>query len=105
MHPVVDLLVAPVVLAGSDACLKIDDAQVHTGTIEFHQRIAPDVIGRHRPSDCAVDTFSEFQVEARVADTGFVQPRIAGMRQDLIDPAARHHVAAEKKPDHVRLWH
>ena len=26
-------------------------------------------------------------------------------RQDLIDPAARHHVAAEEKSDRVRLWH
>jgi hypothetical protein len=25
------------------------------------------------------------------------------MRQDLIDPAARHHVAAEEKADRVRL--
>ena len=33
MHAVVDLLVAPVVLAGSDARLEIDDAQIHAGTI------------------------------------------------------------------------
>jgi hypothetical protein len=36
----------PVVLAGSDACLKIDDTQIQAGTIEFGQRIAPYVIGR-----------------------------------------------------------
>ena len=27
------------------------------------------------------------------------------MRQDLIDPPARHHVAAEEKADRVCLWH
>ena len=40
MHAVVDPLVAPVVLAGSDARLEIDDAQIHAGTIKFRQRIA-----------------------------------------------------------------
>ena len=105
MHAVVDLLVAPVVLAGSDARLEIDDAQIHAGTIEFRQRIAPNVIELHRPPDRAVDTLGEFYVGAGVADTGFAQRGIVGMRQDLIDPAARHHVAAEEKADRVRLWH
>ena len=103
MHAVVDLLVAPVVLAGSDARLEIDDAQIHAGTIEFRQRIAPDVIELHRPRDRSVDPLGEFHVGAGLADVGFVQPGIVGMRQDLIDPAARHHVAAEEKADRVRL--
>src|SRR6202030_686742 len=102
MHAVVDLPVAPVVLAGSDASLEIDDAQIHAGTIQFRQRIAPDVIELHRPRDRAVDTLGAFHVGAGVADVGFVQPGIVGMRQDLIDPAARHHVAAEEKADRVR---
>ena len=91
MHAVVDLLVAPVVLAGSDARL------------EIRQRIAPDVIELHRPRDRSVDPLGEFHVGAGLADVGFVQPGIVGMRQDLIDPAARHHVAAEEKADRVRL--
>ena len=57
---------------------------------------------RHRPSDRAVDTLGELHVKARVVDKGFVQRGIVWMRQDLIDPAARHHVAAEEKPDRVR---
>jgi len=103
MHAVMNLLAAPVVLAGSDACLKIDDAQIHAGTIEFGQRIAPYVIGRHRPRDRAVHTLSQCQVEARFVDTGFVQRGIVWMSQGLIDPAARHHVAAEEKPNRLRL--
>jgi hypothetical protein len=103
MHAVVDLLFAPVVLAGSDARLEIDDAQIHAGTIEFCQRIAPDVIELHRGRDRAVDTLGAFHVGAGVTDVWFVQRGIGRMRQDLIDSAARHHVAAEEKTDQVRL--
>src|ERR1700719_496987 len=105
MHAVVDRLVAPVVLAGSDARLEIDDAQIYAGTIEFRQRIAPDVIELHWPRDRAVDTLGAFHVGAGVSDVWFVQRGIGGMRQDLIDPPARHHVSAEEKADRVRLWH
>jgi len=105
MHAVVDLLVAPVVLAGSDARLEIDDAQIYAGTIEFCQRIAPDVIGLYRPWDLTVETLGEFHVAAGVFDVGFMQRGIVGMRQDLIDPAARHYVAAEEKADPLRLRH
>jgi len=69
-HAVVDLLVEPVVLAGSDAGLEIDDAQIDAGTIEFRQRIAPDVIEFHRPRDRTVDSLGEFHVGAGVANTG-----------------------------------
>jgi hypothetical protein len=105
MHAVVDFLVAPVVLAGSDAHLEIDDAQIHAGTIEFRQRIAPDVIELHRPRDRTVDTLGAFHVGAGVTDVWFVQRGIGGMSQDLIDPPARHHVAAEEKADRICLWH
>src|ERR1700736_979565 len=101
MHAVVDFLVAPVVLAGSDARFEIDDAQIRAGTIEFRQRIAPDVIELHPPRDRAVDTLGEFHVGAGVPDIWLMQRGIVGMRQDLIDPAARHHVAAEENADRV----
>jgi len=39
----------------------------------------------------------ERDIFARVLDVGLVQRRIAGLRQDLVDPAAGHHVAAQKK--------
>src|SRR5271165_77527 len=42
---------------------------------------------------------------AGVTDVWFVQRGIGGMRQDLIDPPACHHVAAEEKADRVCLWH
>src|SRR5258707_8771378 len=71
MHAVVDFLVAPVVLAGSDARLEIDDAQIHADTIEFRQRIAPDVIELHRPRDRAVDPLGAFHVGAGVTDVWF----------------------------------
>jgi hypothetical protein len=87
------------------ARLEIDDAQIHAGTIEFRQRIAPDVIEIDRPRDRAVDTLGTFHVGAGVTDVWFVQRGIGRMRQDLIDPAASHHVAAEEKSDRVRLWH
>ena len=64
MHAVVDLLVAPVVLAGRDTRLEIDDAQIYAGTIEFCQRTAPDVIGLYRPRDRAVEPLGEFHVGA-----------------------------------------
>ena len=100
-----DLLVAPVVLTGSDARLEIDDAQIYAGAIEFCQRIAPDVIGLYWPRDLTVDNLGEFHVAAGVFDVGFLQRGIVGMRQDLIDPAARHHVATEEKADRLRLRH
>ncbi len=105
MHVVVDLLAAPAVLAASDARLEIDDAQIYAGAIEFCQRIAPDVIGLYWPRDLPVDNLGEFHVAAGVFDVRFLQRGIVGMRQDLIDPAAYHHVAAEEKADPLRLLH
>src|SRR5262245_50533715 len=85
MHPVMDSLVAPVVVAGSDAGLQIDDAQVYSSAIKFRLCIAPDIV-KFRPSrDGAAHPLSEFHVAACVTDERLVQRGIAGMRQDLVD--------------------
>src|SRR6516165_6778899 len=87
MHGVMNSFVGPVMLAGGDACLEIDDTAVHAGTIEFRQRIAPDVVRLRQPWNCAVDPLGQFNVSASIADVGFVQRGIIWMSQGLIDTA------------------
>src|SRR5262249_4849676 len=105
MHSVMNSLVGPVMLAGSDACLEIDDAAIHAGSIEFRQCITPDVIRFRRPRNRPVDALGQFYVGASIADVGFVQPGIVWMRQDLIDTAACHYVTAQEKANRVRHLH
>src|SRR5262245_4974000 len=102
MHAVMNSLVGPVMLAGGDACLEIDYTAVHPGTIEFRQRIAPELIRLRQPRNRAIDPVGQFNVSASIADVGFVQRGIIWMSQDLIDTAACHHVTAEKKADRLR---
>ena len=102
MHAVMNSLVGPVMLAGGDACLEIDDTAVHAGTIEFRQCIAPDVVRLRQSRNRAVDPLGQFNVGASIADVGFVLRGFIWMSQDLIDAAACHHVTAEKKADRLR---
>src|SRR5262245_10699240 len=103
MHPVMDSLVAPVVFAGRDAGLEIDNSEVRSGAIKFRLRVAPDVVEFCLSRDGAANTFGELHVAACVADVRFVQRWITGIRQYLIDPTARHHIAAEEQADRLRL--
>lgn len=89
-----DSLVALEIIAAGDGCLKIDDARIRPGLIEGCQRITPDIIPRHRPGDRSIGPLGQVHVSAGVADVGFVQRRIAGAGQDLIDSAAGHHISA-----------
>src|SRR5262249_31369179 len=103
MHSVMDPLVAPVVVAGSDAGLEINNAQVHGSTLKFRLHIAPDIVEFRMPRDRAAHTLSEFHVAACVMGERLMQSGITGMKQDLVDAAACHHVAAEEQADRLRL--
>ena len=96
MHPVMNAFVGPRAVGGRHGRLEIDDADVGTQPIERRQRVAPDVGIVHRFGQRPVRVLGERYVLARRLDVGFVQARIAGVRQHLVDAAAGHHVTAKE---------
>ena len=97
VHAVVDALARPGLLAGGDGGLQIDDARRRLRPRDLLQRVAPDVGVVHRPCDGAVGALGDLHVAERGAHVGFVEVRLARVREDLIDAAAGHHVAAQEQ--------
>src|SRR5262249_5030692 len=105
MHAVEHRLTAPEVIALGDGCLKVDDPHVRPGGVHLYERVSPDVVEAYRPWDRAVSDLGELRVFPRVADIRFIQRRVAGMRQDLINAPSRHHIATEKHAYGVGMVH
>ena len=89
VHAVVHALVGPGLAAAGDGGLQIDQAQFGLAPLDLGQRLAPDVVGRHRRRHRAVFGLGQAHVVARIAHQGFVQRRVAGVRLDLVDAASR----------------
>jgi hypothetical protein len=86
-----------VVVADGDGGFQVDDARGRTAAFQFGQGIAPHIAEVHRARQRAAGGLGQLQVGRGVADIGFVQLRVAGVGQDLIDAPAGHHVAAQKQ--------
>ncbi len=99
IHPVVDALARPRFASIGDRGLQIDDAGCGAGRIQSGEGITPDVGGIDSAWYRTVLPFGEMHILQCRAGPGFVEPRISGMFQNLVDPPARHHIAAEKKGD------
>lgn len=49
------------------------------------------------PRDLAIGAFRRVDIGPRVTGVSFPQFRVAGLRQNLVDAAARHHVTAQEQ--------
>ena len=78
------------------ARFEIDDPCGWLNAIQDFERVAPDVAVVNRVGNNAVRLPSERNVHAGVAHVPFDQDRSIRYWQDLIDPAARHEIAAKK---------
>jgi len=92
-----DALFLPVAVADRDGRFQIDDARIRHDPLQLRQCIAPRVVESHGPLDRAIPALGQPDVVARIPNIGFVQPWIARMRQDLVDAAPGHHVAAQEQ--------
>src|SRR5271165_1405215 len=101
VHFVVDAL-RRVIPAPGDAGFEIDDPRLWCCAAQLVESIAPDIgkIGRRR--DRTVHPFCQLDITPGGADVGLLETRIAGMRQDLVDAASDHHVAAKKQGEALR---
>jgi hypothetical protein len=99
VHPVMDALARPEVIAGGDTGFQIDDAQVGGLAVQHPQCIAPDIFEVDRPGDGPVGFFRDLHVAERVFHVAFVDLRVARVRQHLVDPTAGHHVTCQEQRD------
>jgi hypothetical protein len=100
VHPVVDALVDPVAAAGHGR-FQIDDAGVRLHARQLVQGVAPDVPGSHRTRDGPVALLRQTHIVHGVLHPRLVDGGIARVRQDLVDPPAGHHVAADEQSELV----
>jgi hypothetical protein len=96
MHPVVNAFARPIGVAGRDTRFEVDDSGVRRYSVQFRERVTPDVGGIDRPPNWAIDLLGEIDVVARVAHRRLMQIWRVWMPQNLIDSSPRHHVAAEE---------
>src|SRR5690606_18727617 len=85
MHPIVNALTGPELIAGRDARLEIDDPNVRPLALELGERFSPDVLGSDASRYGAGRLLRELDIPAGVADEGLEQPRIARLSKHLID--------------------
>ena len=71
------------------------------GRVQHLQRVAPGPGEVDRPRDRAVHRLGQLDVGPGVPDVRLPQRRVAGVRKDLVDAAAEHHVAAEEQGHRV----
>ena len=94
VHSVVDPLRRKI-LARGDAGLEIDDARVRRRCPQGSERIAPHIGLVNPPRDRPMRALGKRDIVSGVADGNLVEAWIAGMRKNLIDTAAEHHVAGQ----------
>jgi len=97
MHAVLDALAGPGLAAGGDGGFQVDDAEVRLMAIQFRQRIAPGIGIVHRQRQRAEALLGQGHIVARRFQISLVDARVGRMRQDLVDAAPAHDVAAEKQ--------
>src|SRR5215208_2333930 len=103
MHPVVNALFTPVILAGSDAGLEIDNAYVWRDSIQLLQGLTPKIRGLNWRGNCAAHVFSKLDIDGSIANVMLVEIWRAWMRQDLIDASARHYIPTQEESDRARF--
>ncbi len=103
VHPIMDPFVGPWRFGRGDGGLQVCNSKINRSALELHQRMAPDVIETERPRYWSVRFLCKRDVLARVAHVRFVQMRVHRVGQGLINAAAGHHIAAEKKAHDFRV--
>lgn len=94
IHPVADALWLRPVRSGNGR-LEIDDADIWPAERKLPERVAPDVSEGGRAPNRPIPAFGQRDVIQSRANVRLHEPRRAGMRQDLIDPSTKHHVATQ----------
>ena len=82
-----------------NAGFQVDQLQVRVPEPEFLQGDPPDVIIGNRAGNRAADMFGALHVMPGIFYVRFVKHGWNVVRQDLVDAAAGHHVAAQKESD------
>ena len=85
------------VLAARDAGFQVDDACIWPHAIELLEGRTPDVGQRQGCGDRAIRPLRQAQIVGRRTHVPFVDLRLAGTGQRLIDAAAQHHIAAQEE--------
>ena len=96
VHFVVDALWRVIPVLGG-AGFEIDDPRLRCCAAQLVESVAPDIRKVDRCRDRAVNPLSQLDIRLRGADIELAKKRIARMRQDVIDAASEHHVAAKKQ--------
>ena len=92
-----NLLSQPVPLAAGDARFQVDDARVNPGRRDLPKRVSPDILVVDPARNGTVAFLGNLHVTLSVQAVRLMKPRQTRRRQDLINPAPRHHVAAQEK--------
>ncbi len=95
----------PKVATMGHARFEIDDTGIGQHAIELPQGISPDVGWLHGPRDVAVRSFGELYVLPRVTYVRLLDARRIRVRQNLVNPSASHHVAADEQRDRCSRRH
>ena len=96
LHAVIDALGLPLPARG-DGGLQVDDSRIGRRAPEHLQGIPPDVGEVHGPRNRAVRGFCQLDIAEGRLQIGFVEVRVRGVGQHLVDASARHHVAAQEQ--------
>ena len=97
MHAVLDTLAGPGCAAGGDCGFEVDDTYVRRGLFECGQGVTPDIGEVHRPGNRPVGPFGQAYIVQRRLAIGFVNARIAGVGQGLVNGSAGHDVASHEE--------
>ena len=101
VHPVVNLFAGCGLVVPRDGRLQVEDPGVGCRRGEHVQRVAPGPGEVDRPGNHTVRRLGQLHIGAGVLDVRLAQPRIAGVRKDLVDSAAEHHIAGQEQRDEV----
>lgn len=101
VHPVVDLFAGRGLVVPRDGGLQVEDPDVGRRRGEHVQRVAPGPGEVGRSGNPAVRRLGQLHIGAGILDVRLPQLRIAGVRKDLVDSPAEHHIAGQEQRDEV----
>ena len=96
-HAVIDAL-SGVVVATGNGRLQVNDTSVWPHPIQFIQRGAPNVRRFGVSGNWAIGLLGQTDIVLCRSYVVFVERRVAGVREHLIDASSRHDVAAQEQP-------
>ena len=103
MHPIVDPLAGPRRLTRGDGGLEIDDAHLWSQAGKGLEGITPDVRKVDGRWDRTVRRDGECDIAQGRLHGGFVEARVAGVRQHLINASPDHHITAHEHGDGISV--